>query len=177
MKRTKIALTALTFSAFIFMAIASSSDEKGGDGNGAASSSTESSSKVVELGQPLQTDYFSVKVNKFDLKDKVSTGNEFADLKKEEGNKYVIINVTLKNTDSESRMMFDGELLVKSGGKDYKYENAETVMAEGWGILMENINPGVTKTTNIVYKVPSDLKGDVYYVPARSSEMIKIGTL
>ena len=125
----------------------------------------------------MKTEYFDIKVNEAKIQDAVNTGNEFADLKKENGNKYIIVDVTLKNTDKESRMMFDGELLVDQGGSTLKYENAETVMEDGWGLIMDNINPGVTKTTKIVYKVPADLKGIVYYHPSRAEDEQKIEIL
>lgn len=69
--------------------------------------------------------------------------------------------------------MTDGTLLVNQNGNMVKYENAETVLADGYGLL-DNINPGVTKTTKIIYKVPADLKGTVYYHPARADEDAKI---
>lgn len=174
MSKLKHILSGAVLSVFLFAAVAST-----GDDSNSAEAIAANSENALGLNETLQTEYFAVKVNKFDFKDKVNTGNEFSDLPKEEGNKYIIVNVTLKNISSESRMMFDGELLVKSGEQVLKYENSETVMLEGWGILMDNINPGVTKTTNIVYKVPADLTGDVFYVPARakSSQLIKIGTL
>lgn len=143
----------------------------------AASNESKKESSEVGVGQTLKTEYFDVTVNSMKVSDRVSTGNEFADLKKEDGNRYVIIDLTLKNTDSESRMMFDGELHIDENGKDLSYENAEMVMADGWGIIMDNINPRVTKKTKVVYKIPSDLKGKAYYHSGRGDGRIYIGDI
>lgn len=133
----------------------------------------------VMVGQTLHTSYFDVKVTKVEVVKKVNTGNEYSDLKEEAGNSYLLLHIVLKNTDNESRMMFDGEVIINNEGKKYTYENAETVLADGFGVIMDNINPGVTKSTQLVYKIPADAKGDFYYHPARSGsdETIFLGNM
>lgn len=138
-----------------------------GDESGTAEvKGTSTSDKIIRKGETLHTQYFDVTINKASIQNDVRTGNEFADLPKEAGNKYVVILLTLKNTDTESRLMFDGVLKVENNGKEYNYEQAEVVAADGFGIT-DNINPGVTKTTKVVYKVPADIKGKFWYEPGR----------
>lgn len=61
-----------------------------------------------------------VTLNKATLTDQVSTGNEFLD-PKAEGDLYLVLNVTFKNTDTESRMLKeDGIVLINFEGKEYK---------------------------------------------------------
>lgn len=133
----------------------------------------------VKIGEILKTDYFDITANKVDLTDRVNTGNEFSDLKPEEGNKYLIINTTFKNTDSESRMIIEGTVWINYNGKDYEFDKSEPVMAEGYGTLLEQINPLTSKTTNLVYKIPAEITGDAYWQPGRSDddERIFLGTL
>lgn len=133
----------------------------------------------VKIGEILKTDYFDISVNKVDLADRVNTGNEFSDLKPEEGNKYLIINTTFKNTDSESRMIIEGTVWINYNGKDYEFDKSESVMAEGFGALLEQLNPLTSKTTNLVYKIPAEITGDAYWQPGRSNddERIFLGTL
>lgn len=52
-------------------------------------------------------------------------------------------------------------------------------MLDGWGMIMEQINPLTTKTTNVVFKIASELSGPAYYEPGRASEgkMIYLGNL
>jgi hypothetical protein len=133
----------------------------------------------VKIGEILKTDYFDISVNKVDLTDRVDTGNEFSDLKPEEGNKYLIINTTFKNTDDESRMIIEGTIWINYNGKEYEFDKSESVMAEGYGALLEQINPLTSKTTNLVYKIPAEITGDTYWQPGRSNndERIFLGTL
>lgn len=142
------------------------------------SSSSDSSEKIneeiIKIGDVLNTDYFEIKANKIDIQKMVNTGNEYLNLKEEPGNLYLIINATYKNVDSESRMLFDGSVWINYNGKDYEFDKSEPVMAEGWGLLLDQINPLTSKTTNLVYKIPEEIKGDVYWQPGRSSSDKKI---
>ncbi len=135
----------------------------------------------VQIGQTLKTKYFDVTVNSAKTSKAIKTGNEFGigDVAAEEGNKFLIIDLTLKNTDTESRVMFDGEVKINYNGKDYKYENAEFIGAEGWGMIVDNINPLVTKKTKLVYKIPAEITGEAFYYPARSgyNDRISLGTI
>ena len=144
----------------------------------ASSGEEKKSSSEVGIRNVLKTDYFDVTVD--DVKTVKSVAiDDIQDLKEEAGNKYLVIDITLKNTDKESRMMFDGAVIIKANGQEYKYEEAETIFADGWGILMDNINPLVTKKTKLVYKIPEELKGTAYYNPARSDadEVINLGAI
>lgn len=162
-------------------------DEKGSStsaDNSSSSSSEQTEQKTeapkgVGIGETLRTDYFDITVNKVSLEDRVNTGNEFADLKPEQGNLYLIINASFKNTDKESRMLMDGSVWINYNGKDYEFDKAETVMLEGWGLLLDQINPLTTKTTNLVYKIPAEIKGNAYWQPGRadSDQKILLGNL
>lgn len=162
-------------------------DEKGSSSsadNSSSSSSEQTEQKTeapkgVGIGETLRTDYFDITVNKVSLEDRVNTGNEFADLKPEQGNLYLIINASFKNTDKESRMLMDGSVWINYNGKDYEFDKAETVMLEGWGLLLDQINPLTTKTTNLVYKIPAEIKGNAYWQPGRadSDQKILLGNL
>ncbi len=135
--------------------------------------------KGVGIGEVLHTDYFDITVNKVRLEDRINTGNEFADLKPEQGNMYLVINASFKNTDKESRMLMDGSVWINYNGKDYEFDKSETVMLEGWGLLLDQINPLTTKKTNLVYKIPAEIKGAAYWQPGRadSDQKILLGNL
>jgi hypothetical protein len=152
--------------------------EKSSDSKTQTEQSTEES-KGTLVGQVLQTKYFDIKVNKVNIDDEVNTGNQFADLKHEEGNMYLIINASFKNTDNESRMLMDGSVWINYNGKDYEFDKSETIMLDGWGLLLDQINPLTTKTTNLVYKIPAEIKGNAYWQPGRadSDQKILLGTL
>jgi hypothetical protein len=162
-------------------------NSKGGSstvGNSSSSSSEQTEQKGEEpnrvgVGQILHTNYFDITVNEVHLMDRVNTGNEFADLKPEQGIQYLIINASFKNIDKESRMLIDGSVWINYNGKDYEFDKSETVLLEGWGLLLDQINPLTTKTTNIVYKIPEEIKGNAYWQPGRadSDQKILLGNL
>lgn len=170
-------LSAFVLVFFVVLAIGSGSNnsESSTEGDNDATNS----GNVKQIGEVLPTDYFEVTVNEISIKDKVSTGNQFTDLKKEEGIRYLILNTTFKNIDSESRMLSDGEILINYNGKDFKYDKSEMIMLDGWGLMMDQINPLTSKNTKLVYKIPTELKGQAYYRPGRSGEgdLIDIGIL
>jgi hypothetical protein len=179
-KKLQHLVSAASLALFVFIAFGSMDD--GGDSSSSSSSSTVSADNTAtakQLGETLSTKYFDVTVNEVSLQDRVSTGNQFADLKKEAGNQYLILNTTFKNTDGESRMISDGEVIINYNGKDYLFDKSETVMLEGWGTMLDQLNPLTSKTTNLVYKIPTEIKGPAYYRPGRSSksDLIAIGNI
>jgi hypothetical protein len=146
----------------VFVLVAFASTESGN--NNSSTSST-----PIGVGQVGKTDYFDITVNNVELNERVRTGNQFANLKAEPGNTYLIFNVTFKNTDSESRMFTEGDVLINYNGKDYTFDHPEVVMLDGWGTFLEQINPLTTKTTNLVYKIPSEITGNIFWRPGRNS--------
>lgn len=143
------------------------------------STTTDGTQPRIGIGEVLKTDYFDVVVNNVTTDNRISTGNEYTDIPEQPGNKFVILDVTFKNTDNESRMLMDGELIINSNGKEYTYEKSESIMLEGWGLFLDNINPLTTKSTKIVYKIPSEIKGIAFYRPGRAGhdEVILLGNL
>ncbi|MEO7212553.1 DUF4352 domain-containing protein [Mucilaginibacter sp.] len=124
----------------------------------------------TSVGETLTTSMFDITVNKVDVTDYIDVGNEFLNLKKEDEIYYLTINVTFKNVDSESRMIVDGELLINFNGQDYKFDKSEIIAANGWGLLLDQINPLTSKTTNLVFKIPKDLKGKIFWHPGRTDD-------
>ena len=170
-KNFKHLASAGAFAFFLFIAMGSGDDKKSTSTSSASSATgatSETKTAYTKVGETLPTEYFEVTVNKVSVKNSVSTGNEFANLPAESGTRYLIINTTFKNTSNESRMLMDGEVLVNYNGKDYTFDKSETIMLEGWGLMLDQINPLTAKTTNLVYKIPTELKGTAYYSPARS---------
>lgn len=179
-KNLRHLISASALALFAFIAFGSMDDD--GDSSSSSSSTSvnaDNSAKAKKVGETLSTRYFDVTINKVSLQERVNTGNQFANLKKEEGNQYLVLNTTFKNTDGESRMIMDGEIIINYNGKDYLFDKSETVMLEGWGTMLDQLNPLTSKTTNLVYKIPTEIKGPAYYRPGRSSDddLITIGNI
>lgn len=131
-------------------------------------------SKDIAIGQALKTEYFEVTVSKAILTKKLNTGNEYTDEQAGEGNQFLVMTTTFKNIDKESRMIMDGTVFINYNGKDYEFDKSETVMAEGYGLFLDQINPLTSKTTKLVYKLPAEIKGPAYYKPGRANDNEKI---
>ncbi len=128
--------------------------------------------EIINIGETGVTDYFEILVNKVVVSDRVNTGNQFADLNREPGNQYLAFKITFKNIDNESRMFTDGDVLINYNGKEYRYDKSETILLEGWGTMLDQINPLTSKTTNLVYKIPQEITGDLYWRPGRNSKNV-----
>ena len=152
----------------IFTALAIASDEESSDNSGNAENSAK-----VEVGDVLKTRYFDVVVNQVGLQRSVRIDG-FQDLKPVQDIQYLIINVSFKNTDTESRMLDEGSVWIKYNNKNYQFDKSETILKDGWGLFLDQINPLVTKTTNIVYKIPMEIKGPAYWQPGRANNNQRI---
>jgi len=125
--------------------------------------------KGPAIGDIVKTKYFEVTVNSASFQNRVGDVN--FPVYPGTGNKFLVIGVTYKNTDTEARFLMSGEVLVRVDKKEILYETAEVVFADEY-IVFDSLNPMVTKTGLVVFKVPEGLKGEIFYKPARSSELI-----
>ena len=64
-----------------------------------------------------------------------------------------------------------GEVVVRVDKKEFLFDTAEVIFADRY-IVFDSLNPMVTRKGYIVFKVPEGLKGEIFYKPARSSELI-----
>jgi len=141
--------------------------------------SAQSNSNIVKLNQPLTTQYFEVTVQRYWVLKSVNTDNEYTDLPQLPDIKYLVLRIKYKNTDTESRMILSGEVLINYNGRDYNFDHPETIFGNGWQTGLEQINPLTHLTTAVVYKIPKELKGTAYYHPGRSEDgqVIQIGEI
>jgi len=116
-------------------------------------------------------EHFDISIKNCSVSKTVGTGSNFSEPEHWDGSQFVVIDATLKNEDSEGRLPFEGELVIKQpDGNILRYDHSETVMAEGYGIGLRPVNPFVTMPTKIVYRIPSDITGEVLWQPGRNPE-------
>jgi len=128
-----------------------------------------------KIGEVLKTQYFDVTVNKASINDLIDLKKEYLNVKAGKGSTFLILNVTIKNTDSKARSMYtDGTLWINYYGKDYSFENAEIVIADGWNYMADEIDPLKSKTTNIAFKIPGSIRGDTYFQPCSTEDEKRI---
>lgn len=118
--------------------------------------------------------YFDAKVNSCKAVTKVGTGNQFAEPKSWDGSRFYIVDASFKNTDTESRLPAAGSLFINYNGKDYKFDSVEPVMLEGYNIWFKQINPLVTMKTKLVYRIPDEIEGEVFWGPGRNPEDVRL---
>lgn len=118
--------------------------------------------------------HFQVTLNSCVAKDRVGTGNSFAEPKVWEGSRFLVIDATFKNIDTEGRLPAEGQVIFKSGGKEYLYDHTESILLDGYGIFLDSINPFVSMRTKIVYRIPLELRGEVFWRPGRNSSGISL---
>jgi hypothetical protein len=121
------------------------------------------------IGDIVKTEYFEVTVNSASFQAWVGDGN--FPVYPGPGNKFLVIHVTYVNSDNEARVLMGGEVVVRVDDKEFLFDAPEVVFAEGY-IAFDSLNPMVTRKGNVVFKVSEGLKGEIFYKPARSSELI-----
>lgn len=125
----------------------------------------------VSLGR---VGYFEVSTRSCSVMKSVKTNNRFSDLPAQAETSYIVLDASFKNLDSESRMPVEGDIIIVSNGKEYRFETSETVMAEGYGLRFRKMNPLITERTKLVYKVPDEISGEVYWEPGRNKDSIRL---
>ena len=135
--------------------------------------------RQIGKGEVLPTRFFDVKIDTLEVVDSVYDITRMIHLPAQNGNRYVVLSLSFKNNDMESKMIPDGRLCIDRGNNEIKYDDPEVLDGEGWGMVMENINPGITRKTKIVYKIPAHIKGNLYYYPdiSFSEDRIFLATL
>ena len=114
--------------------------------------------------------YFKVKAERGEYGNSVGTGNRFSEPKAWDGSRFYIVHASFKNMDTESRLPVEGSLFINYNGKDYEFDSVEPIMTEGYNIWFRKINPLITMKTKLVYRIPNEIHGDVYWKPGRNSD-------
>jgi hypothetical protein len=136
---------------------------------------TSKNRKEFTLGEIVSTGYFQYKVIDFSFSNLI--GNQFFNIKSGNGNKFLIIEVNIKNIDRESRFIDAGQVRVFYNGAWMKYETPEMVFTDDKFILFDNLNPLTSRQGLVAFKVPSELQGPFYWVPPRSDVLIKLSKI
>lgn len=119
--------------------------------------------------------HFTVGMNSCEIKSSVGTNNRFSEPDSWAGSKFVVIDATFKNEDSEGRLPSEGSLIIITPEKkELRYDTTESVMQKGYGIYFKSVNPLVTMPTKIVYRIPAEITGEVLWEPGRNPEGKKL---
>ena len=117
-------------------------------------STEEKKVRYVKFNKPFLIDHFEITVIKTSLADSLKHNSKNL-LEKEEGAEYFIINVKVKNENSESKNLpHSGNLLL--GEAEYMIEIKEDVKITetGYGVFTEDIKHNESKESSIVFRIP-----------------------
>lgn len=150
-----------------------------GDGDGSSSSSNSpakmDSKKTNYMGEWIEGQYFKVAV--LGVTERTSAPVEFMCDSAPEGSRYVMVNIAVENTDTESRMLMEeGELHAKYDGKNIEYDQTETCTLgqDGYINFMEDLGPFVKREGRVTFIVPDrfSIAQMSYQVPRGSSKIL-----
>jgi hypothetical protein len=131
--------------------------------------------KYPGIGETIKTGYFEVKVTSAKFYKFITAREGLINFKKDAKDRYLLLGITIKNTDKEARTLFDaGPILINVNNKEYSFDRPEPTNAEGWGLSPEALNPTISKSTFLVYKIPREMTGDVLWRPNRADVNQKI---
>lgn len=118
---------------------------------------------------------FQIKRESCKVSTSVGTSNPYSEPEPWDGSQFVVIDARFKNLDTEGRLPSEGSLIIQtSDGRELRYDTTETVMQRGYGIYFKSINPLVTMPTKIVYRIPTDISGEVLWEPGRNTDKKKL---
>jgi hypothetical protein len=116
--------------------------------------------KVYKIGDTVGVSNRSFKVNSVqemdDIKDPLGIVHPAG-----EGARFIKINVTVKNQKKEQTTIALNDVkLMSSNGSEYSSDPSNEVWVNelGQSLFFATLNPGVSKTTNVLFAVPKDIK-------------------
>lgn len=113
--------------------------------------------KEYKVGDVVPVEKFEYKVNSIKTAKKI--GNEF--MNKTTNGQFLIINVTIKNNDKEARII-DTSLfkIIDSQGREFEpLADGDVYVNVNTSFFLEEVNPNLSRTGNIVFEMPKDAKG------------------
>lgn len=114
--------------------------------------------------------YFDISVDRGTYGKRVGTGNRYAEPKTWAGSRFFIVHTTFKNIDTESRLPVEGSLFINYDGREYEFDSVEPISLEGYNMWFRKINPLITMKTKIVYRIPDEIHGEVFWRPGRNPD-------
>ncbi len=132
------------------------------------------SARQVSASPSRQAEHFAVTLNSCDVRQKVGTASPFAEPKPSPDTKFLVLDASFKNTDSEGRLPDVGSIVINHNGKDYRFNSLEPIFEQGFGPSPFLVNPLMTFRTKLVYRIPLDVKGEVVWQPGRKKGAISL---
>lgn len=166
----------IKYTFFLLSIILFSCGNNNSNSNSSSQNSSNGKSNDLVIGETLRTDYFEITISDVRLSDRVNTGNFMSERKPEKDNMFIIFKTKFKNIDTQSNYVNEGTVQIIDNGKEFEFDKSETFLLEGWGVFLDELNPLTTIETRLVFKLPKEINGKVYWV-SDSDEKIFLGTI
>lgn len=128
-------------------------------GKGASSSASDSSSNVkdapVKIGTAISNDDVSIKVNSVQEASSIPDQTGLLEYTPDEGGKYVVVNITVKNEGKELYSFVITNFQMK--GKDDTTYSPSILISKDY-LNSGSLNPGLSETGNIAFQIPENVK-------------------
>lgn len=149
------ALTVIVAAMFLTLMMGSSESSNPSDESGKKESGEAKQS--FKIGDNVTVENFVYRVEGVEEKSRIESGNQFIDDVKTTG-KFVIVDVTVTNNDKESRYVDSNMFkLLDSSGTEFSASNdANNLINDDLGFLLEEINPKMNRRGKIAFEVPAD---------------------
>lgn len=118
-------------------------------------STSSSTTSGVKIGEALTVGDVSYVVNS--VSQAATVGDEF--LNEQASGVYLVVNVTVTNNGKENLSISDSFFKVKKGDTTYEVDSTASIYANDndTGFWLGDMNPGISKTSNLVFDVPADV--------------------
>jgi len=114
------------------------------------------------VNERIEFDTIEVLVNKMTVKDNcVREPDEIC----------LAVNVTYRNTDRERKRIDLGALFIMYNQKEYVFTRSLVDWHDDWEIILDHQE---SKTTDLIYRIPYEIQGQVYYEPEYNFDGSKI---
>ncbi|MDB6163138.1 MAG: hypothetical protein JWL98_570 [Xanthomonadaceae bacterium] len=87
------------------------------------------------------------------------------------GNRFIVLDVVARNTDSQPRVFSEGKLVAVGEARERTFTTPVNIFADGF-LQLQIVPPARTVHGSIVFEVPDDLTGVLYWIPGDQSQRI-----
>lgn len=95
----------------------------------------------------------------------------FDDKQAAKGNHFVVLDVVVRNTDTQPRVFSEGRIIAANASRERTFPTPVNVFADGY-LQLQVLPPSTGARGKIVYEVPDDASGVLYWVPGGDTRRI-----
>ncbi|WP_159017455.1 DUF4352 domain-containing protein [Cognatiluteimonas profundi] len=138
--------------------------------DGGSSSAIDGFGAAQQPGQATSTKPLRIALDGAHTADRISVSG-FDAKQPATGNRFVVLDVDVRNTDTQPRVFSEGKLVAVDEQRERTFATPVNIFADGY-LQLQVLQPSASARGKIVYEVPGDMKGVLYWVPGEGGERI-----